>query len=79
MKGKDIPFEISDEAAIEMRRSEEFNSAAQTLTDFISALPLTRDQNEKLVQLMVDQVIAAERSAFMQGASMALGVVRDCR
>lgn len=46
---------------------EEFKAAAQTLSDFMSALNLPADQHNQLVKLTVAQVEAAERSAYSQG------------
>ena len=77
MSGNVIPFLSPENAAIQIERSQEFTDEAQKLSDFVKGLPLSSADNEKLVALMVNQVLVAEKNAFMQGASMALGIVRD--
>ena len=77
MSGKVVPFFNPDNAAIQIKRSQEFKDEAQKLSDFVKDLPLSSAENEKLVALMVNQVLVAEKNAFMQGASMALDIVRD--
>lgn len=52
---------------IEIERDESFLTAAQSLSDFMNSLPLSADQHNKLVELTIAQVIAAERCAFGQG------------
>ena len=49
-----------------IERTKEFTESAKSLSDFISALPLSAEQNDKLVHGMVEQVKAAERAAFKQ-------------
>ncbi len=61
---------MPDEIIIE--RTKEFTESAKSLSDFISALPLSAEQNDKLVHGMVEQVELAEKAAFMQG--FAIGV-----
>ena len=56
---------MPDEIIIE--RTKEFTESAKSLSDFISALPLSVEQNDKLVHGMVEQVKVAERAAFKQG------------
>ncbi len=53
--------------AIQIERSEEFTIAARKLSEFIRGLPLTSEQNNRLVDGMVEQVLLAERGAFKRG------------
>lgn len=62
-----ISFPILDDMAIEIKRTDEFMVAASELSNFLAALPLSREDNDKLVSLMVKQVNVAETSAFTQG------------
>lgn len=65
-----IKFPTLDDAAIEIKRTEEFKVAANELSVFLEALPLSHEDNDKLVSLMVKQVNVAETSAFKQGFAM---------
>lgn len=65
-----IEFPSLDNLAIEIKRTEEFKAAAGELSVFLEALPLSREDNDKLVSLMVKQVNVAETSAFTQGFAM---------
>ncbi|MGN0641249.1 MAG: hypothetical protein ACI4JT_09915 [Oscillospiraceae bacterium] len=40
---------------------------AQTLTDYIHTLPLTAEQNNELVRLILEHVTEAEKGAFVGG------------
>lgn len=53
--------------AIQIERTEQMTAAAHELSDYIKGLPLTTEQNNALVSLMVKQVQEAERGAFVQG------------
>lgn len=59
-----------DDIAIEVERTEEFYKIARTLNDFIRDLPLTKSQNERLIELTIQQVLAAEHGAYNQGCRM---------
>lgn len=53
--------------AVQIERSPEFDTAAQTLSDFVRDLPLTADQNKELIRLAVDMTNVAEHSGFKHG------------
>ena len=56
---------------------EEVKQLFQVTSDFIKGLLLTAAQNNKLVQLMVDNVTAARKDGFMNGFLIGAGVVTD--
>lgn len=56
---------------------EEVKQLFQVTSSFINGLPLTAAQNNKLVQLMVDNVTAARKDGFMNGFLVGVGVVTD--
>ena len=61
------------EAMIHISRdSDEFKAAAQVLGDFMNSLNLPADKHNRLVELIVAQVGAAEESAFKQGVGLGL-------
>lgn len=77
---KDIE-EMSDkefenaEINVSAGRSEKFVEAANALSAYIKELDLTAEQNDKLIQLMVEQVLVAEKDAFLYGANGAIGLM----
>ena len=58
------------------RDGEGFKAAAQALGDFMNTLNLPADKHNKLVDLTIAQVDAAEESAFKQGFGLGLGYGR---
>lgn len=50
--------------------------AAKELSEFIKGLPLTVEQNDKLVHGMIGQVVLAERAAFEQGFVWAVELLK---
>ena len=56
---------------------EEVKQLFQVTSSSINGLPLTAAQNNKLVQLMVDNVTAARKDGFMNGFLVGVGVVTD--
>jgi len=68
--GKRLDFisnDILPDFAIKAERSDEFHAAAKELSAFILSLPLSHADNDKLIQLMTNNICLAERSAFEQG------------
>lgn len=68
--GDIIEFPNLDNIAIEIERTEEFIKIANELGDFIKSLPLSHEENDELIRLMVKQVNVAEMCAFTQGFAM---------
>lgn len=61
-----------DELTLERERTPEFFEAARALSDFISGLDLSVEQNNNLVHMMCDQVEAAEKGALAQGFKLGM-------
>lgn len=57
---------------IKIEHGEECLKVARDLSKYISNLPLSVEQNNRLVQLMIAQVEAAECGAFYQGANVGM-------
>ena len=71
-----INFPISEIAdTIEIIRSDEFNRLAQNISDTIKNLPLTHEDNNRLVALMVKQLNEAETTSYLQGFDMGIKVM----
>ena len=62
------------EPVITIERSEKFINAAYAAAEFIEALPLSAEQYDTLLELISNQIIAAERGAFAQGLHMGLDI-----
>ena len=75
----DVDFTIIEtawgdqDAMIEIKRdSEDFKAAAQTLSDFMNSLDIPSHLHNRLVELTIAQVDAAEASAYYQGFGLGL-------
>ena len=64
----------AEDEAVEIVRTEEFHKTAQALSDHIQSLPLSRAQNDELIQLIFAHVQAAQRGAISQGFMLGAGV-----
>lgn len=60
----------TQEAAIEIERTEEFYSIARELSKFIKGLPISQPDNDRLIAIIIQQVQAGEQGAFHQGFRM---------
>ena len=56
-----------EETGIELEKSPEVVASARSLSDYIRGLPLTAEQNDKLVQMLLDHVGDVQRCGFNQG------------
>ncbi len=70
---------LLNQLTIEMERTNEFHQAIGKLGDYMKSLPLTQPENDRLIQLFVDQINAAERGAFIQGFNLAKEFAKDER
>lgn len=67
-----------DNVSIQVERTEQFLQTARELSVFIQGLPLNSQENDKLISLVIRQVVEAERGAFIQGFRMGMEYgVRD--
>jgi len=64
------------EQAIGIKRTDEFMVAAQILSECIKALPLTQPDNDKLIELIANQVNVAECEAFKQGVDLGVKIIK---
>ena len=60
----------SSDAAIEVERTATFFMIARELSNYLNTLPLTAEAHNKLIELIIDQVQAAEAGAFTQGVKI---------
>lgn len=67
---------ISPSECVETERTAEFKRTAKELSDYILALPLTNEQNDKLIELIMNHVLLVEREAMVQGMSVARDIDR---
>ena len=52
---------------ISIQRTPAFYQAALELSQYIADLRLTREQNDKLIDLTIEQTLEAEKGALAQG------------
>ncbi len=60
-------------------RTENFDNTAHALSNFIESLKLGIDENDKLINLAVEHVNAAEHNAFVFGFETALKLLGDAQ
>lgn len=63
---KEFNFDDSEEPT-EIKRTKEFLEAAKMLSDFIKQLPLSHENNDKLIHMIFNQTELAEFGAYDQG------------
>ena len=56
------------DVAVQIERTAEVMEKVNAVSDFIAALPLTRRENDELVELLTGLVNAVEHDAYLQGA-----------
>lgn len=61
-----------DDIQIEIPCTPEFVSTAKKVSDIINGLPLSREQNDRLIAALVAHVEAAEKSGFRFGLELGL-------
>lgn len=55
-----------------LERTEPFIKVARELNDFLHTLPLDNQEHNKLVDLIIQNVTAGEKGAFLQGFDMGI-------
>lgn len=58
---------LAADGTITINRNARTMETARTLTDYIHTLPLTAEQNNELVRLILEHVTEAEKGAFVGG------------
>ena len=53
--------------ALRLSAQQRFKRTAKELSDYILALPLTNEQNDKLIELIMNHVLLVEREAMVAG------------
>ena len=56
------------DVSVQVERTPEIMEKVNAVSDFIAALPLTRQQNDRLVELLTDMVNTLEHDSFLKGA-----------
>lgn len=68
---------------MEIKRTKEFYQASRQISDFIKGLPLSTEDNDKLVSRLVEYTNTVERSAALFGVQvgmqLAQGLSRDAK
>lgn len=60
--------EVNDEEVyIEIPKSKEFLEHALKLSEFIKELPLSAEENDNLIELLIENLDIAKKDAFNQG------------
>lgn len=72
--GKVIDFPLIDmvRVYIKIKHTEDFLELAKNLREFIKGLPISNEDNDKLIKLILVQIQQAEKDSFLQGFEMGL-------
>ena len=61
---------------LKINHSQEFWDATYAVNDYLKELPLSVEQNNHLIELLIAHMSAAERDALFQGLSMGIGIAK---
>ncbi len=64
------------DVGVSVTRSEKFYENAQALSDYIAALNLPSAKNNRLVELIIEQICEAEHTAFLDGAKLGIDATK---
>jgi len=68
---------IVNDDVIEVRRTPEFTAIAHRVSGHLNSLPLTSEQHNRLVDLVVEQITEAETAALQQGIHLGIQIGRS--
>lgn len=66
-----------DDVSIRAERTDKFYQIAMELSNFVRCLPISREENNMLVNLIISQVEEAERGVFTQGFRMGMEYAKE--
>lgn len=61
---------------LKINHSERFWDATYAVNDYLKELPLSVEQNNHLIELLIAHMSAAERDALFQGLSMGIRIAK---
>ena len=65
------------DAAIELEHGPNTLKIAKELSDFVATLNILPDNNNKLVSMMTEQLVIAEREQFLNGFETAIKILKN--
>lgn len=74
VKVKDI--ENLNDYELKINHSERFWDATYAVNDYLKELPLTVEQNDHLIELLIAHMNATEKDALLQGLSMGIRIAK---
>lgn len=77
MKDNIVQFPKAEDYAIKIPWNEECLAKFDTLSEFACGLPLTAADNYRLVELMVEATVAAQRCGFENGVRVTVSLAKD--
>jgi len=72
--GKVIDFPLKDMVLvyIKIKDTDDFLVFEKNLREFVKGLPISNDDHDKLIKLMLEQIKQTEKDSFLQGLEMGL-------
>lgn len=74
VKVKDI--ENLNDYELKINHSERFWDATYAVNDYLKELPLSVEQNNHLIELLIAHMNATEKDALLQGLSMGIKIAK---
>lgn len=76
MEAKIKDTENLNDYELKINHSQEFWDATYAVNDYLKGLPLSVEQNNHLIELLIAHMSAAERDALFQGLSMGIRIAK---
>lgn len=76
MEAKVKDTENLNDYELKINHSERFWDATYAVNDYLKGLPLTVEQNDHLIELLIAHMSATERDALFQGLSMGIRIAK---
>ena len=74
VKVKDI--ENLNDYELKINHSERFRDATYAVSDYMKELPLSAEQNNHLIELLIAHMSAIEKDALLQGLNMGIRIAK---
>lgn len=65
-----MDLNLDDDYGIVLNKGELFLKTAKEVDEYLKTLPLTKEQNHKLISFMMEHVTQARKDAYLQGFQM---------
>ena len=68
-----------EDSSINIERSIEFKESSIIMSNYIQTLSLSKVENDRLIELMINQINLAEKGSFEQGFVMGVKIAGEIK